>query len=162
MGFDYLVVPLNDEMLDYAQQSGVTLPEPALEGRLPTADELIKVVKSLPNHSITNLTELNESEGIEITIESLARVPMEPVPSLTETSAAASHLHISANMTGPNGSYRIAFHGDADVMVTILSKLSVDCGGLVFFASSDAVPWFVLPGESVPIGPEEWISGRSS
>ena len=153
MGIDYLLVPANDEMLEYGRQSGVGLPQTVPHGRWPTVDELVVVLKSIPDHHITHINQVN---GIDATIESSARVAMQPVFPFTATTAPASYLHVSGDLSGSEKPASLSFHGDADLMVSIVSRLSLFCGGLVFFATCDGLPWFVLPSSELPIGPEEW------
>jgi len=153
MGISYLLLPVNDEMQNYADQSGVVLPDVTPEGRFPTADELLAVANSFPDHQVARV---NHKEGIELTIESYAHVPMVPIPPFKQTSAPASRLNISVRSFGPHGAENVSFHGDADFMVEVIFRLAQRCGGLVFFATDDGLPWFVLPSEKAPIGVGAW------
>lgn len=153
MGVSYVLMPVNDEMRAYGMQSGVELPEVTPAGRFPTVDELLAVAKTIPDHQVT---QTNHKEGLEITIESEARVPIDPIPPFKQTSAPASLLNISVRSFGPDGAEDVSFHGDADFMVEVIFLLAQSCGGLVFFATDDGLPWFVLPSGKTPIGTGEW------
>ena len=154
MGVDYLLSPVNDEMRAYAVQTGVLLPEEVPEGRFPTADELLSVAHSFPEHQVCRG---NSKQGFELTIESDAHVPMEPIPPFKQTSTPASYLDIAVKSFRSDGAENVSFHGHADFMVEVIFRLTQTCGGLVFFATDDALPWFVLPSHKTPIGSEEWV-----
>lgn len=153
MGISYVLLPVNDEMRACAVQSGVELPNETPEGRFPTAEELLAVANSFPEHQVTRV---NHEKGFELTVESEARVPMEPIPPFKQTSTPASYLNISVRSFGTDGAEDVSFHGHADFMVEVIFRLAQRCGGLVFFATDDGLPWFVLPYDKTPLGPGEW------
>lgn len=156
MGVNYLLCPVDEEMLAYGRDSGVVgLPPAVSTGRFPTVDEMLAVLEATPGHRVSHL---HRSQTINVTIESLARIPFEPGPPFRQTTTPASYLHINGDLSGTSKRKWLSFHGDLDVMILVIQRLTALCGPLVFFADCDGVPWFVLSKQSPPIGREPWIT----
>ncbi len=154
MSISYLLRPVDDEMLAYGADSGVAgLPAVVTAGRWPTVDELIEVLKATPGHHVSHS---HHSPSFSITIESLEFVPVQPVPPLKNTTAPASYLHVTGSLSGDSNPLWLSFHGHTDVMLSVIQRLTLVCGPLVFFADCDGLPWFVFSDQSWPLGTEHW------
>ena len=156
MSVSYLLVPVDEQILAYGKDSGVVdLPPAVSAGRFPTVDELIAVLEATPGHRVSRV---HRSNTIDVTIESFARIPFEPGPPFKQTTTPASYLYVTGDLSGTSKRKWLSFHGDLDVTIPVIQRLTAFCGPLVFFADCDGVPWFVLSEQSPPLGREPWIT----
>jgi len=146
-------------MLDWAEKCGVPVQGVIANGRRSTIDELTEAVATIPGHSFRRG---RHGDSFDIVVESEQTItfPCEGVfrntiaPGLAVAPASSTAIDGSA---GPTGVIEwMSFHGHVELMVAIVRKLTTRRGPQVFFADCDGIPWLVLSGDAVPIGPEPW------
>lgn len=151
MSINYLCVPVDDSILDYAWNSNYELPGNPRHGRWPTLAELRQCLTSIPDHEVTGG---GNEQSFSITAESTKRVPMEGGLKTANTDAPETYLNVHGYLEGKPRPL-IVLHGDYELVVTIVQRLTEYCGPQCFFADCEGVPYFVIDGLNEPIGPNE-------
>lgn len=144
-------------MLEWAEKCSVPVSGIVTNGRRATIQELKDVTAAIPGHTCRVWYDQNK---IQINIESMRTVtfPCEGdfknsiAPGLGVGPATFMQINGAARPTGEIESMR--FHGDYELLVTIVQKLTKPRGPQVYFADCDGIPWLVVSSDAEPIGPE--------
>lgn len=152
MSVSFLAVPVADSFLEYGRTSGYQLPSNVGLGCWPSLGQLRQCLVSIPDHE---MTVQGDESSFSITSESLQRVPLEECEFDTaNTDTPETHLEVRGHLKG-KPSPLISFHGDYDLMVSVVQQLTECCGPQCFFADYEGVPYFVIDPSCEPIGPSE-------
>lgn len=149
MSVNYLAAPVDDSFLEYARSNDYKLPSVINHGRWPDLDELRQSMASFPEHE---LTIRGDETLFSITTESLRRIPFESDLDTAKIDAPESYLNVQGFLTGKPRPL-ISFHGDYDLVVSVVQKLAERCGPQYFFIDWEGVPYLVADGQSDPVGP---------
>ena len=157
MSISYVICPVNEEMLTYGQDFGVSIASDTAHGRFPVVDELISIMESIPGHRLTHVF---QERNFALTIESEELVEIQPNGPFRQHSVPMTYLHLHGALSPDSHPRWMAMRGDMNVMLAFLRRLAETCGPQVFFYEGDGIPWFIVSGSDAPLGrescPESW------
>lgn len=159
MGVYQIVAPINEGILSWARECGVSVDGVKGNGRAATLDELMEVVRAIPGYTV-NQSRREGDFGILVESEKKVTFPYKfpcknsVAPGLAE--APATHTHIEGRFDPMGTITLLSFHGHVKLLVNIVNGLTRTCGPQAFFNNFDGIPWLVLLPGATPIGREPW------
>ena len=161
MSVFYVIIPLDEQTLEWAMDCGVPVQGLSSDGRLPTLEELTDVCGTRSKHSVR----LDQREGTyDICVESVENVAFSYAgeftfkntiaPGIAECPATSGTFSGGILLDGTIKS--LGYHGDIDLLITIIRKLTVTCGTQVFVVDCEGLPWIINSPTAVPIGSKPW------
>lgn len=159
MSVDYLVAPLDSQMLEWALQCSIPAHGMVASGRAATLDELKEVAGSIHAHSFS-IWQNGDEFQIEISSAKTMTFPCDGVYANTVAPGLAIAPASSTLICGAIHSTGIikwmSFHGNVSLLVVVVRKLTRTCGPQVLFADCDGIPWIICSADAVPNGPGPW------
>jgi len=156
MSVDYVVVPFDARAREWARECGVPVEGIEAGGRTASLDELRDAAQGLPGHTFR----MSRHEArFEIAVESerFETFPCDGVYRNTIAPGLAIGPAASMLMTGGIQSdgriESMGFHGDYELLVAIVQRLTQCCGPQVIVADNEGLPWVVASPEAPPLGP---------
>ncbi len=161
MSVSYIIIPLDSQTLEWAMDSGVPAQGLLADGRQPTFEELWDVCGAIPKCSV-RLDQRKESYDIciesqeKVTFSYAGDISFQNTISLGIAVSPARSGSISRVMHSNGQSQFLSYHGDIDLLIAIIRKLTVTCGTQVFIVDCEGLPWIINSPTASPIGPEPW------
>jgi hypothetical protein len=147
----WLVIPVDtnkEGLSEWLKKSGYK--PPFVEGRYPTLDELVNVLKSISNEEIR----IEEYSYPRFAVRDISKEFTISV----EDPESDSFICIEGNLDSDNR-FKFGFPGSRmreKTMVNILHCLAPICGSLIFLSSNSSTPLLILPDMDINESLQDW------
>jgi hypothetical protein len=164
MGVSYIIMPVDERLINWGKECGMPVPQSLSASRLPTLNEVRLAVQSLVGYIFKERPQ-PDSKDIDIDIDSI-----ETKEFTSEQNPILEKIYGSKVFTCPVSSTtlwikiseddqitNIFFHkGDPKLAILVMQKFTTYCGPLALIADCDGNPLFITSDKEPPEGLDRW------